>query len=77
MTKGAPRLAGLLLLSLLLLGMAVWGVPALLYQSGRLDNSVPFAELQRRSHINARAQAADKAEDFSQRIRGTAALAAH
>ena len=52
-------------------------VPALLYQSGRLDNSVPFAELQRRSHINARAQAADKAEDYSQRIRGTAALAAH
>jgi hypothetical protein len=30
---------------------------------------VPFEELKRRSHINERAHAADKAEDFSQRIR--------
>jgi hypothetical protein len=51
-------------------------VPEYLYESGRVDNSVPFAELQRRSHINARAQAADKAGDFSQRIRGTRTLAA-
>jgi hypothetical protein len=45
-------------------------VPQYLYESGRLDSSVPFDELQRRAHINARAQAADKAADFSQRIRG-------
>ena len=44
-------------------------VPEYLYESGRLDTTLPFAELQRRSIINARAQAADQAEDFSQRIR--------
>jgi hypothetical protein len=46
-------------------------VPEYLYESGRLDSRVPFAELQRRSHVNAAAQVADKAEDFSQRIRAT------
>ena len=44
-------------------------VPEYLYERGLLDNSVPFAELQRRSHVNARAQAADAASDFSRRIR--------
>jgi Domain of unknown function (DUF4105) len=44
-------------------------VPEYLYESGRLDSSVPFAELERRSLVNARAQAADQAADFSQRIR--------
>jgi hypothetical protein len=44
-------------------------VPELLYDHGRLDTSLPFAELQRRSLINSRAMAADKAEDFSRRIR--------
>ncbi len=44
-------------------------VPEYLYEIGRLDRSVPFAELQRRAHVNARAQAADKAEDFSRQIR--------
>jgi hypothetical protein len=44
-------------------------LPEYLYEQGRLDTSVPFAELQRRAFINPRAQAADKAEDFSQRIR--------
>jgi hypothetical protein len=44
-------------------------VPAYLYEAGRLDTSVPFPELQRRAHINARAREADQAEDFSQRIR--------
>jgi hypothetical protein len=44
-------------------------VPEYLYEQGRLDTSVPFAELQRRSLINPRAQAADKAPDFSRRIR--------
>ncbi len=45
-------------------------VPEYLYESGRLDTSVPFAELQRRSIVNVRAHAADQASDFSQRIRG-------
>jgi hypothetical protein len=44
-------------------------VPEYLYESGRLDTSVPFRELQRRAHVNARAQAADAAPDFSRRIR--------
>jgi hypothetical protein len=43
--------------------------PEYAYDMGRLDRSLPFAELKRRSHINAVAQAADKAPDFSQRIR--------
>jgi hypothetical protein len=44
-------------------------LPEYLYEQGKLDTSVPFAELQRRAYINPLAQAADKAEDFSQRIR--------
>jgi len=44
-------------------------LPEYLHQMGRLDTSVPFAQLQRRSIINPRAQAADQAADFSQRIR--------
>jgi hypothetical protein len=44
-------------------------LPEYLYQAGRLDTSVPFAELQRRAHVNARARAADAAADFSRRIR--------
>jgi hypothetical protein len=44
-------------------------VPEYLYESGRLDVSLPFDDLRRRSHINAAAQAADKAPDFSRRIR--------
>ena len=44
-------------------------LPEYLYEQGRLDTSVPFAELQRRAYINPRAQAADQAADFSQRIR--------
>jgi hypothetical protein len=39
------------------------------YENGMLDTSMPFAELKRLSHINAVAQAANDAEDFSQRIR--------
>lgn len=39
------------------------------YENGMLDTSMPFAELKRRSHINPVAQAANDAEDFSQRIR--------
>jgi hypothetical protein len=44
-------------------------VPEYLYESGRLDTSVPFEELRRRAHVNARARAADAAPDFSRRIR--------
>lgn len=40
-----------------------------LYDQGRLDGSVSFAELTRLGHVNARAQAADRAPDFSERIR--------
>ena len=43
--------------------------PRYAYELGRLDTSLPFAELRQRSHINARAQAAHEAPDFSQRIR--------
>ena len=43
--------------------------PEYLYDLGRLDTRVSFADLRQQGHINARAQAADKAEDFSQRIR--------
>ena len=43
--------------------------PEYAYDQGRLDTSLPFEELKRRVHINAVAQAADKAPDFSQRIR--------
>jgi hypothetical protein len=44
-------------------------VPELLYEHGKLDTSLPFAELQRRSLINPRAVAAGDAQDFSRRIR--------
>ena len=44
-------------------------VPELLRDSGRLESELPFAELRRRSRINDLAMAADKADDFSQRIR--------
>jgi hypothetical protein len=44
-------------------------VPQYLYETGRLDTSLPFAELQQRSLINGRAQAADNSPDFSRLIR--------
>jgi Domain of unknown function (DUF4105) len=41
-----------------------------LYEQGRLETmGLSFPELQERAHVNARAQAADKAADFSRRIR--------
>ena len=43
--------------------------PAYAYEGGGLDTSLSFAELKQRSHINARAQEAGDAPDFSQRIR--------
>ena len=39
------------------------------HEWGRLDTSMPFPELQRRSRINEAARAADQATDFSRRIR--------
>jgi hypothetical protein len=42
-----------------------------LYRSGRLDTTLPFDELRRRSLINTAARAADGAPDFSQRIRAS------
>ena len=45
-------------------------VPEYLYEQGRLEAMGPsFPELQERSHVNARAKAADGAADFSRRIR--------
>jgi len=43
--------------------------PEYAYESGRLDQSLPFAELLRRSLVNPAAREADQAADFSQRIR--------
>jgi hypothetical protein len=42
-----------------------------LYRSGRIDTTLPFDELRRRSLINEAAQAADGAPDFWQRIRAS------
>jgi Domain of unknown function (DUF4105) len=44
-------------------------VPDYLYDLGRIDTSMPFAELEKISLVNARAHAADKDPAFSQRIR--------
>ena len=46
-------------------------IDSYLYHSGRVDTTLPFAELRRRSLINEAAQAADDASDFSQRIRAS------
>jgi hypothetical protein len=46
-------------------------VDSYLYHSGRVDTTLPFEELRRRSRINEAAQAADGASDFSQRIRAS------
>jgi hypothetical protein len=42
-----------------------------LYRSGRIDTTLPFDELRRRSLINEAAQAADGASDFPERIRAS------
>jgi Domain of unknown function (DUF4105) len=44
-------------------------VPDYLYEKARVDTSMPFPELEKLSLVNARAHAADKDPDFSQRIR--------
>lgn len=43
--------------------------PEYVYERGRLNTSMPFDELRRRSHINEAAQRADTAADFSRQIR--------
>lgn len=43
--------------------------PQYAYDMGRLDTSLPFAELERRAHVNARAHAADHDPRFAERIR--------
>jgi hypothetical protein len=44
-------------------------IDAYLYRSGRIDTSLPFEELRRKSLINPNAQAAGDRPDFSERIR--------
>jgi hypothetical protein len=51
-------------------------LPEYIYEQGRMNSDLPFAELQRRSQINAIAIQADQAPDFSQRIRARLPLSA-
>lgn len=44
-------------------------LPEYIYEQGRMNTDLPFAELQRRSQINPIGLQADQAPDFSQRIR--------
>jgi len=44
-------------------------VDELVYERGGFASHLPFAELKEKSLIDARAQAADQAADFSERIR--------
>jgi len=44
-------------------------VPEYAYERGRLDTSLPFEDLRHRSRINDAARVADRAPDFSRRIR--------
>lgn len=46
-------------------------IDSYLYHSGRVDTTLPFDELRRRSLINPAAMAADGASDFSERIRAS------
>jgi len=44
-------------------------IDEMMYERGTVNTSLPFAELKKRSYINARARLADRDEDFSRRIR--------
>ncbi|MRR58466.1 MAG: DUF4105 domain-containing protein [Deltaproteobacteria bacterium] len=44
-------------------------IDKMMYERGTVNTSLPFAELKKRSYINAKAQRADKDRDFSRRIR--------
>jgi hypothetical protein len=48
-----------------------------LYSTGRVDTTLPFEELRRRSHINEAAQASNNASDFSELIRASLPAAQH
>ena len=52
-------------------------VDGYLYYTGRMDTTLPFEELRRRSQINDAAQAADSAADFSDRIRASVPTISH
>lgn len=52
-------------------------IDSYLYHSGRVDTTLPFDELRRRSQINAVAQAADSAPDFSEHIRASLPTSRH
>ncbi|WP_457092381.1 Lnb N-terminal periplasmic domain-containing protein [Microvirga sp. P5_D2] len=52
-------------------------IDSYLYHSGRVDTTLPFEELRRRSLINEAAQATDGAPDFSQRIRAALPTGPH
>jgi hypothetical protein len=52
-------------------------IDSYLYHSGRVDTTLPFDELRRRSQINKAAQAADGAPDFSERIRASLPTMSH
>jgi hypothetical protein len=52
-------------------------IDSYLYTSGRVDTSLPFEELRRRSQINEVAEAADGASDFSDRIRASLPTIVH
>jgi hypothetical protein len=51
-------------------------IDSYLYHSGRVDTTLPYEELRRRSLINDAARAADDAADFSKRIRASLPTAA-
>jgi Domain of unknown function (DUF4105) len=61
MNPGSPPMSWKVLLS--------GYVPDYLYDLGRIDTSLPFAELEKLSLVNARAHLAGKDAMFSQRIR--------
>jgi Domain of unknown function (DUF4105) len=52
-------------------------VDSYLFYSGRIDTTLPFDELRRRSLVNEDAGAADGAPDFSQRIRASRPTMSH
>ncbi len=51
-------------------------VPDYLYEAGRIDQRVAFAEVKAGALVNGRAQAADAAADFSRRIRESGVMPA-
>jgi hypothetical protein len=52
-------------------------IDSYLYHSGRVDTTLPFEELRRRSLINDAARKAEGAADFSQQIRAALPPATH